>query len=342
MRTTRRTAAAGRALGGLGVALSALVIAAGGGHAAPAPSWRALPLRTGPVLTLAVDPVSPEIVYAGTLDGVSRSVDGGRSWAEAGPVGRGGRVSGLAIDPRAPSTLYAATEEGVFRTTDSGTSWQPAGFVGRMRALVLDPARPSTLYAAAVHVIRRLQYPGFEVLKSTDSGATWQVVFRASAYELSLAVVPGTDTVYLGGSFLDIASVYRSMDGGATWGPVRLGEGVGVLSVSADRDTRAVFLGTNVGVLTSRDGDTWSTLGPTGRVIRALAVGPGGEWIYAGTEAGIFSPTTEGPTGRLERPSRQTRWRFRVRAPRSRTEVSTRACCEPRTAVRPGRQVRPA
>ena len=64
------------------------------------------------VSTLAVDPMMPKTVYAGTNTGMFKSTDEGITWDafNNGLTFRG--VSGLAIDPLRPTTLYAATDGG--------------------------------------------------------------------------------------------------------------------------------------------------------------------------------------------------------------------------------------
>jgi photosystem II stability/assembly factor-like uncharacterized protein len=74
------------------------------------------------VRSIAVDPLLPGIIYAGTYGGgVFRSADGGASWA---PMNEGlthPDVLCLALDPQAGRTLYAATEGGgVFAYTFCG------------------------------------------------------------------------------------------------------------------------------------------------------------------------------------------------------------------------------
>lgn len=79
------------------------------------------PLPGGPqVLTLAVDPRNPDVVYAGTSAGVFRSADGGASWiASSGGIGAQA-VHALTIDPTAPLTVYAATDTGVWKSVSGG------------------------------------------------------------------------------------------------------------------------------------------------------------------------------------------------------------------------------
>jgi photosystem II stability/assembly factor-like uncharacterized protein len=71
--------------------------------------------------TLTLDPVDPEVLYAGTLlRGVFKSADGGATWAPLGTGLTGINVRFLVIDPRSRDTLYAGTDEsGVMKIRQS-------------------------------------------------------------------------------------------------------------------------------------------------------------------------------------------------------------------------------
>ena len=116
------------------------------------------------VYSLAVDPVTPNRIYAGTGHGVARSSDGGATWnttVQAPPTAEGlappiaiGHIFALAINPLSPSTLYAGTSQGVYQSLDAGTTWTltSTGLVTSssgpyVQAIAVDPVTPSTLYA---------------------------------------------------------------------------------------------------------------------------------------------------------------------------------------------------
>ncbi|HWZ84986.1 MAG TPA: hypothetical protein VN032_02225 [Thermoanaerobaculia bacterium] len=107
---------------------------------------------------LAIDPVSPATVYAGSSqNGLFRSDDGGGSWLAVNAGLRSLAVSELVIDPAAPSTLYAGTASGVYRSSDRGAHWSAIGFHQQtITALALDPASPSTIYAGVLGGIGRI------------------------------------------------------------------------------------------------------------------------------------------------------------------------------------------
>ena len=79
-----------------------------GGHPGQRPAHGCRPLQT--VIDLAMDPSSPETVYAGTDEGVFKSTDGGASWIAANSgLADFTTVFALAIVPSSPETVYAGT-----------------------------------------------------------------------------------------------------------------------------------------------------------------------------------------------------------------------------------------
>jgi len=111
------------------------------------------------ILTLALDPTSPWIVYAGTSSGVFKSVNGGVSWNTAGSDLSSTPVRALAIAPRSPATIYAATEHsGVFKSVDGGLRWSVASTglpaASTVQSLALDPVNSEIVYAGT-HALYR-------------------------------------------------------------------------------------------------------------------------------------------------------------------------------------------
>src|SRR5581483_10349210 len=90
------------------------------------------------VRALAVDPVSPSNVYAGTSGSPSavpvfKTADAGATWTSFAQFELGGPswyswITSLLIDPANPKVIYAAANgeasySAVFKTTDGGTKW---------------------------------------------------------------------------------------------------------------------------------------------------------------------------------------------------------------------------
>ena len=142
--------------------------------------WRAVRVspRYRDVTAIAVDPLHPQTIYAGTDAGVIKSLDGGLNWRMVNAAMGGHnrdrdymQVNELLVDDRDSATVYASTGcAGVFKSIDGGHSWASANAGLQPRcpwsyALALNPRAPRIIYAA--DAIRG-------VLKSDDGGARWQ------------------------------------------------------------------------------------------------------------------------------------------------------------------------
>ena len=288
--------------------------------AVPAYPWHG----TGNIAALAIDPVTPTTLYAGTCDrGLFKSTDGGASWTATGLTNIS--VSALAIDPKMPTTLYAGAvtvdcatgallppvEAGVFKSTDGGASWGYIGPYQVVYALAIDPQTPTTLYAGTY----------WEVFKSTDGGATWSTDGGAtwSATGLfsvqTLAIDPVTPTtVYAGTAFASPegwpgfaweGGVFKSTDAGATWSATGLvGGDFAVLAIDPRTPTTLYAGGVWAndwytwvrGLFKSTDGGaTWSTSGAD--PCCGVAIDPRTPTtLYAGDAKGAFKSTDGGAT----------------------------------------------
>ncbi|MBL9144644.1 MAG: hypothetical protein JNM99_13270 [Verrucomicrobiaceae bacterium] len=85
------------------------------------------------VYALAVSASEPEVVYAATEAGLSKSVDGGEHWRTLPHTGKKElRITGerklaircIAVDPRDGRVVYAASPSGkIYKSTDGGETW---------------------------------------------------------------------------------------------------------------------------------------------------------------------------------------------------------------------------
>jgi photosystem II stability/assembly factor-like uncharacterized protein len=114
---------------------------------APAKGGEVLAQKVVGPSPLVIDPWASGTLYAGGL-GVSKSVDGGRTWRRAGL--KGNSVLSLAVDPDVPATVYAGTNQGLLKSTDAGANWQAVhGRLDgvRVEAIAIDPKHRRTVYA---------------------------------------------------------------------------------------------------------------------------------------------------------------------------------------------------
>ena len=139
----------------IGVLLGALLVTSSRTAEGGINSWTSTGrLEGGPIGALAIDPVTPATLYAGTdSNGVFKTTNGGGSWAAVNTGLTNFQVTALAIDPQTPATVYAGTANGVFKSTDGGMSWSAVntGLNNNLYvfALAIDPQTPTTLYAGA-------------------------------------------------------------------------------------------------------------------------------------------------------------------------------------------------
>ena len=251
------------------------------------------------VYSLAIDPVTPSTLYAGTYGGgVFKSVDGGSSWSAINTGLSNTNVYSLAIDPFVPSTLYAGTiGGGVFKSVDGGSNWSAIN-TGLSNpyvcSLAIDPVTPSTLYAGT----------NGGVFKSVDGGSSWSAMNTglSNTYVWSLAIDPVTPSTLYAGT--NGGGVFKSVDGGSSWSAINTGlSNPYVMSLAIDPVTPStLYAGTNGGgVFKSVDGgSSWSAMntGLSNLTVLSLAIDPvTPAMLYAGTNgngAFEFSNSTNG------------------------------------------------
>ena len=287
-------------------------------------TWRAAAggVRHRDVLAVAVNPIDPAVIYAGTFGGgVFKTANGGHTWAAMNSGLANQFVQALVVDPANPSRVFAGTDGGgVFKSVDGGANWTlslgPAGLP--VTTLAIAPSNPSIMYSGAAargfgrvftsvdggetwnagtatDLVNALTvdpltpstvYAGtpFGLFKSTDGGTTFTLNTFPSGV-IALAVDPVTpSTVYAGAE----SGLFKSTDGGVTF----TFRGTGLLGTTAALAVNAsspltVYAGTNNGVFKTTDGaSTWTpaTIGITSPVVNALAILPGNpDQLYAGT-----------------------------------------------------------
>jgi cyclophilin family peptidyl-prolyl cis-trans isomerase/photosystem II stability/assembly factor-like uncharacterized protein len=161
---------------------------------------------TGSIGSLAVAPSDPNVVYAGsgeglhrpdlsTGDGVYKSSDAGKTWTHQG-LRDAQQIPRIDVDPRDANRVFVAAlghpygpnaERGIFRSIDGGRSFQKVLYkdenVGG-NDVDIDPANPDIVYAT---LWEERQGPwenaawagtGGGIFKSTDGGTTWTMLTK--------------------------------------------------------------------------------------------------------------------------------------------------------------------
>ena len=185
------------------------------------------PLNRLDVWKIAIDPVDPDIIFAGTRPAaLFRSKDGGGSWqklpaaiAEECPNVRVPRVTALTVDPTDHKHVWAGIEvDGVLHSTDGGDSWR------RITKGINDPD---------IHDIGVVVNGGATVLTTTpreifashDKGESWTGLGVGDQFPLpycrSLAQkADDPDTLFVAtgdGAVGTTGAIQRSTNGGKNW-----------------------------------------------------------------------------------------------------------------------------
>ncbi|MBA4181748.1 MAG: hypothetical protein C0506_14255 [Anaerolinea sp.] len=164
---------------------------------------------------LATAPDDAAVVYANvTTHGLYRSGDGGNAWTRTSQS-LPGDVMALSAGPN--GRVYAASmSQGVLRSDDNGKTFKATGgpSAGGSTAALTVAASPSdanVLYAGTQDAL----------LRSTDGGASWQrKSVPGGGQVMVVAVSPAApeDVTVVAIQSDRAGHVFRSVDGGATWG----------------------------------------------------------------------------------------------------------------------------
>ena len=194
--------------------------------------------------TVYVHPTDPNIVFAGTHDGVYRSTDRGKTFKRANFPDKGMQIWSFLVDAGNPKLVYAGgSPVAVYRSEDSGETWRKLPdpnmptrcvmpFACRVMRMAQHPSKPGTIFAA-------LEVGG--VMRTTDGGESWKdcsdaLVRLAQQPHLKSKIVSDTsDEGMLDGHAIAISAgdpdavivavrmgLFRSKDQGKTWQDMRV------------------------------------------------------------------------------------------------------------------------
>jgi photosystem II stability/assembly factor-like uncharacterized protein len=241
---------------------------------------------------IAVDPGSPQRVYALGFQEVYRSDDGGASWRPVLPeLGAETRPDALVLHPRIRGLIYVFLTDGdLLRSADGGRTWARTSTPAVAGVLAADPANGNVLYFGS--------FLG-ELFKSVNGGAAWSPsscgLSQGAAIQ-ALAVDPASPrTLYLvPASDSPGRNLFVSRNGGASWSPIPSNLGGGnVRSLAVEPGRRsALYLTLNGRPFRSLDGGrTWTETALSVPVQDLLSTPYG---LLAGTAAGIYRSADRG------------------------------------------------
>jgi photosystem II stability/assembly factor-like uncharacterized protein len=214
-------------------------------------TWSGAGLAGEAVRALAMAPSDPNVLVAGTLDGVYRSLDASQSWERISPEHHEElrNLDSLAIDPRDPQTIYAGTFHLPWKTADGGRTWKPIheGMIddSDVMSLLIDGENPRRIYASACSGIYR----------SDDGAAQWRKI-QGIPYTARRTYAITQDTKQPANVYAATSEgLWKTADGGMTWHRTTPESWVVNTVVVAEGNPGRVLIGTEqLGVLASDDG----------------------------------------------------------------------------------------
>ena len=215
--------------------------------------WTRHPEMTGQsVRSLTRAPSDPNLLIAGTLQGVYRSKDNGKHWELISPAGSTEihEIESVAIDPKDPNIIYAGTTQGLYKSTDGGSTWvRQTGADVIVNDVYVDPNHPQ-------HVLLATDRGG--VLRSEDSGMTFQP--SNDGFTLRQVVAYAADQrdpaqLYVGVvNDKEVGGVFWSRDGGVKWQQMSGGLGGRDVYSLAMTSENTLLAGTSHGVFRMSNG----------------------------------------------------------------------------------------
>jgi hypothetical protein len=213
---------------------------------------------------IAQDPFQPNVLLAGTSQGLVKSMDSGGTWRSLSAQS----TRWIAFDPKRPNRIFVAADEaGLLRSDDAGESLQPInqGFSNRPFATLA--AVENNLY------VTTLSAGGGSILRRSDAEPEWKELLRLPPQPMQPATsAPVLDDLWIHDAVITEGSdvlaatargLARSHNHGVTW---QLDAGTldgSTVSALCRHPTRTGFLFASVfgKIFGSRDaGRSWTPL----------------------------------------------------------------------------------
>ncbi|HUQ49213.1 MAG TPA: hypothetical protein VM056_00720 [Terriglobales bacterium] len=215
-------------------------------------TWKPLrEMRGKSIRAFDLSPSNPEILVAGALDGVYRSMDGGEKWSFISPPNHKDirNIESVAVDPKNPEIIYAGTWHLPWKTTDGGLTWTniKQGIIddSDVFSIIIDLVNPSVVYASACSGIYKSESAGLSFRKVQG------IPFSARRTRVLKQDPVNRDIVYAGTT----EGLWKTLDAGVTW--KRISESNLIINdiLIDPADTQKVLLATDrSGLLASVNG----------------------------------------------------------------------------------------
>ena len=205
-------------------------------------NWAPITETLGSLSTgwLEMDPVNRATLYLGLGDpfdgtgiGLVKSSDGGATWSAPSFLGDSTVTTQIMVSPLATNVVLVTTNKGLFRSTNSGGTWAPVSIATGAAGA---PYGWSLAWAGEHRFVLTLEANSAattgttdgQIWYSTNDGATWTratgVTAASGVGRMTVAAAPSSRNVMYALAAVpnattsdDLANIFKSTDGGATW-----------------------------------------------------------------------------------------------------------------------------
>ncbi|MBI9049706.1 MAG: hypothetical protein JEZ00_09820 [Anaerolineaceae bacterium] len=175
--------------------------------------WRALGASDQYIGALAVDPVNPTVLYAGSQSTIFRSETGGENWqiSYTYEAGEEDTINKIMVNPDNPKTIFASIyNHGLIKSIDNGLNWQPANnglTTFKILTMEFNPSDSDILYIGTESGLFR----------SINQGKSWTFVsekFKDISIN-AIAFDPFSPKIQYVGTMQQ--GLFKSKDNGESW-----------------------------------------------------------------------------------------------------------------------------
>ncbi|HLJ87336.1 MAG TPA: glycosyl hydrolase [Candidatus Angelobacter sp.] len=279
---------------------------------------------------IIVHPKNPDIAFAAALGhpfgpnaerGIYRTTDGGKTWTKV--LYKDENTGGIDVifDPANPNILFAGMWQarrspwgmdsggpgsGLYRSTDGGATWKklqghglPAGILGRIGVAVA--------YGNSNRVWALIEADKGGLFRSDDGGENWNLVNSDRAYRQRAFYYTHVfaDPRSQEGVYILNTGMYRSIDGGHSFRPIRVphgdNHGLWIDPHNPDRMIESNDGGANV---SENGGESWTTQGnqPTAQFYHVTTDNRFPYYVYGAQQDNSSVGIASASQGGIDRP----------------------------------------
>lgn len=254
------------------------------------------------------------LVSSSNDGGVFRSDDGGKTFTQKATIDSKTKINNvdvlsMSVNPQNGNEVYIGTKSsGLLKTADAGETWQPLKIASttpsKIYAIAIDPIATNVVYVAAIVDGRG------KILKSSDAGATWKDVYTEASggtFVLALSIDPAGSGKIFGGTTAD--QIIFSDNGGDSWQNLfKARAEVFKIAIDSANPNLAYFAVNGSGLLRTKDGGksfedisekNISNDQRFGNPTVITADPAKTNWVYAGTDTGLFRSKDAGDSWEL-------------------------------------------